>query len=186
MRREKLNEYFQDLLFAAALTFIVFLGIKNSIPLITTAFAASLYLSFINPYSKYSTPWSISVSYITAAICGIILNSLLSHELAAANMFYIMAIFIMLVIFAETLTLVKAEHPPAAGVLVSFAYTEATTGNMVLFSYLIIIMVIIDYIFERLLEHKKEIMQNSDDDIMSFRKFFSKRKYLVKKDRKNK
>lgn len=68
MRREKLNEYLSHILFALALTFLVFIGINGNIPFIATAFAASIYLSFINPYSKYSTPWNISASYVTAAL----------------------------------------------------------------------------------------------------------------------
>ncbi len=68
MTRTKLNEYASDILFALALTFIVFIGIKGNIPFIATAFGASVYLSFINPYSKYSTPWNISASYVTAAL----------------------------------------------------------------------------------------------------------------------
>ncbi len=81
MRREKLNEYASDILFALALTFLVFVGIKGDIPFIATAFGASVYLSFINPYSKYSSAWNISASYVVAALYGIILNNLLKHEL---------------------------------------------------------------------------------------------------------
>ncbi|MFH1433042.1 MAG: HPP family protein [archaeon] len=165
MRREKLNEYMLDIIFGAVLTFIVFLGIKEDIPFIATAFAASIYLSFINPYSKYSTPWNISASYVTAAVYGIILYNILRHEYATNSLFYIAAIFLTFTLFAETITIIKAEHPPAAAVLISFAYTEATLSNIALFSILIAMMVIIDYIFEQLLEHKKDLMRATGCEI---------------------
>ena len=84
----KLNEYARDILFAAVLTFIIFIGTKGNIPFIATAFAASIYLSFINPYSKYSTAWSISASYITAAFYGTILHIILKHELTSISIYY--------------------------------------------------------------------------------------------------
>ncbi len=166
----KLNEYARDIFFAAALTFIIFIGAKGNIPFIATAFAASIYLSFINPYSKYSTAWSISASYIVAAFYGTILHTILKHELTSISIYYIAAIFLIFALFAETITLIKAEHPPAAAVLVSFAYTEISTAQLQLFSYLIILMIIIDYLFEKLLEHKKQIINTTEDEIKSLRK----------------
>lgn len=163
--RQKLNEYARDILFAAVLTFIIFIGINQNIPFIATAFAASAYLSFINPYSKYSSPWNISASYITAATCGIMLNNILKLELATNSIFYIAAIFLIFTLFAETLTYIKAEHAPAAAVLISFAYTEPSPENILLFSYLIVILVTIDYLFEQLLKHKKELMHMTEDEI---------------------
>ena len=170
MRHTKLNEYSSDILFAAALTFIVLFGIKQDIPFIATAFAASVYLSFINPYSKYSTPWNISASYVTAAIYGMILNRALEHELASNSVYYTASIFFVFALFAETITLIKAEHPPAAAVLVSFAYTDTSANTILLFSCMILIMVIIDFLFEKLLEHKKQIIHTTKDEIRSLRK----------------
>ena len=166
----KLNEYARDIFFAAALTFIIFIGAKGNIPFIATAFAASIYLSFINPYSKYSTAWSISASYIVAAFYGTILHTILKHELTSISIYYIAATFIIFALFAETITLIKAEHPPAAAVLVSFAYTEVSIAHLQLFSYLIILMIIIDYIFEKLLEHKKEIINTTEYEIKNLRR----------------
>lgn len=73
--------------------------------------------------------------------------------------------FLIFALYAQTITYIKAEHPPAAAVLISFAYTEATFSNILLFAYLIIIMVIIDFVFEQLLKHKKELAHMTEEEI---------------------
>ncbi len=77
--------------------------------------------------------------------------------------------FLIFALYAQTITYIKAEHPPAAAVLISFAYTQATLNNILLFTCLIIIMVIIDFIFEQLLKHKKELTQITGEEIKTLR-----------------
>ncbi len=77
--------------------------------------------------------------------------------------------FLIFALYAQTITYIKAEHPPAAAVLISFAYTEATFSNILLFSCLMILMVVIDFVFEQLLEHKKELTHMTEEEIKTVR-----------------